>query len=83
VLRAGPSGGGIPKKEDLVLFLLLKKGNGGVEFEYIKYSIQALLDFKSALPSSINIVLYLGEAEERHTGNVPARGTRVVFLEGR
>ena len=38
-----------------------------------------LLDFKSALPFSITIVLYFGRAEERHTGNVPARGTRVVF----
>ena len=38
------------------------------------------MDFKSALPPHINIVLYLGGAEERHTLNVPARGTYVVFL---
>ena len=38
-------------------------GNGGVELEYFKYSIQELLDFKSALPSSINIGFYLKEAE--------------------
>jgi len=40
--------------------LLLKKRNRGVELEYFKYFIQTLLDFKSALPSSINTVLYLG-----------------------
>ncbi len=83
VLGAGPFGGGIPKIEDLVHFMLLKKGNGGVELEYLEYSIKELLDFKCTLPSSINIVLYLRGAEERHTGNVPARGTHVVFLEGR
>ncbi len=36
VLGAGPSGGDIPKTEDLIHFLLLKKETGGVELEHFK-----------------------------------------------
>jgi hypothetical protein len=82
VLGADHLGEGIPNIEDLVKFMLLKKGNGEVELEYFKYSIHALLDFQSALPSPINTVLYLGGTEKRHTGNVLARGGMCALFGG-
>jgi len=36
MLGASPSGGSTTETEDFVQFLLLEKGNGGVELEYFK-----------------------------------------------
>ena len=81
-MRAGPPGGVIPKTEDLIYLWLLEKGNGGFDLEYFKNIVQTLLDFKSALPSPVNIVMYLGGTEERHPIDVLARGACVVLIEG-
>ena len=75
--------GGVPKTEDLVYLWLLEKGNGGVELEYLKNTVWALLDFKRALPSPVNIMMYLGGAEERHPRYVSASGACVICMEGR
>ena len=82
MLRAGPHDGGISKEEDLVYLCLLEKGNGRVELEYFKNTCQTLLDFHSALPFPVNIVMYLRGAEGRHSKHVLARGICVVFMEG-
>ena len=59
------------------------RGMEGSSWIIQKNAVQSLLDFKSALPSLITIVMYLGGAEERHPRHVPARGAYVVFMEGR
>ena len=70
------------KTENLIYLWLLEKLNGGVECEYFKDIFKALLVFKSALPSPVNIVMYLGGAEGRHPIHVLAMGACVVFMKG-
>jgi len=44
---------------------------------------QSLLDVKSALPYPVDIVMYLGGADECHPRHVHAWRAYVVFLEER
>ncbi len=83
VLGVIPSGRGLPEAEEFIQLMLLKKGHGGVELESFKNSIDALLDFKSALPPPVNVLLHLGVAEESSAGKILTRRAGVVLVSSR
>ena len=70
--RACPSRGGFPEDQELVCLVWSDQRDGGIQIETFEYTVEALLYFKSALPTTICVVLYKGEAEKFCSGNVHA-----------